>query len=121
MRRTLGDGTRWGRRTFGDDTRAPPRHPRVVRSFGPDEWRQVREAGKLPFLLRYGFLGRGLPLGVVTALAISVYQGNGFPAALQTAAFYGLVAFCVSVFTLSGSLAAHANWMVHERRHPESG
>ncbi len=88
-----------------------------MRTFQRDEWEQVREAGKGPFLLRYGFLGRGLPLGVLTSLAISVYQGNEFPALLQTLEYYGLLAFCVTVFTLSGSFAANANWMVHERRH----
>ena len=78
---------------------------------------EVREAGKTPFLLRYGLLGRGIPLGVITSLAISVYQGNDFPDLLQSLDYYGLLAFCVSVFTLSGSFAANANWMVHERRH----
>lgn len=71
----------------------------------------------MPFLLRYGFLGRGLPLGLITSMAISVYQGSDFPEMFQTLEYYGLLVFCVAVFTASGSLAANANWMVHERRH----
>jgi hypothetical protein len=92
-----------------------------VQSFKAEEWAKVREAGKMPFLLRHGFLGRGLPLGVITAIAISAYRGNPFPEAFQTLSFYGLVAFCVAVFTTSGAIAANANWVVHERRHAAGG
>ena len=88
-----------------------------MRTFKAEEWAKVREAGKIPFLVRYGFLGRGLPLGVITALAVDVYRGAQFPDLLQSVDFYGLLAFCVAVFTASGALGANANWIVHERRH----
>ena len=92
-----------------------------MQTFNAEEWAKVRENGKLPFLLRQGFLGRGLPLGAITSIAISAYQGNPFPEAFQTLSFYGLVAFCVTVFTASGAIAANANWSFHERRHPAGG
>lgn len=92
-----------------------------MQTFNAEEWGKVREAGKLPFLLRYGFFGRGLPLGAITAVAISAYRGNPFPEAFQTLSFYGLVAFCVSVFTVSGAIAANSNWVFHERRRAAKG
>lgn len=88
-----------------------------MRRFSKEEWEKVREGGKMPFLLRYGFLGRGFPLGLITAITIDVYKGGQFPENLQTASFYGLLAFCVAVFTASGALGANANWSLHERRH----
>ncbi len=88
-----------------------------VKSFSAEEWAKVREEGRAPFLLRYGLLGRGLPLGVITAIAVDVFRGAQFPDLLQTGSFYGLLAFCVAVFTASGCLGANANWIVHERRH----
>jgi hypothetical protein len=87
-----------------------------MRSYTETEWKRVREGGKLPFLVRHGLLGRGLPLGIVTAVVIEVYLGGTFPEALSEPSFLGRLAFAVGVFTLSGSLAARANWALHERR-----
>lgn len=92
-----------------------------MQTYDKDQWEEVRQKGKMPFVLRHALLGRGLPLGVITAIAISVYRGSAFPDLLQTLDFYGLVVFCVAVFTLSGSIAANANWSVHERRHAAGG
>lgn len=88
-----------------------------MRSYDAEQWRQVRERGKGAFLFRHGFLGRGLPLGALTAVVVEAYRGGRFPEALATLDFLGLLAFCVAVFTASGSLAANANWSLHERRH----
>jgi len=90
-----------------------------VRSFDAAEWKRVREAGRFRFLLRYGFLGRGLPLGVLTALAVSLYNADEASRGqlLQSPSFYVMVLFCVAVFTASGALAANANWVLHERRY----
>jgi hypothetical protein len=90
----------------------------AMRSYTEPEWKRVREAGMIPFLIRHGFLGRGLPLGIVTAVVIEVYLGGTFPDALSDPSFLGRLAFAVAVFTLSGSLAARANWALHERRFP---
>ena len=92
-----------------------------MQTFDEKEWAQVREGGKMPFLLRHGFLGRGLPLGVITSIAITAYNGSGFPEMLQSLEYYGMLVFCVAVFTTSGAIAANANWTVHERRHARSG
>ncbi len=88
-----------------------------MKAYKPDEWARQREKGRMSFLLRHGFLGRGLPLGLITAVVIELYLGGTFPEALQDVAFAGRVALAVGVFTLSGSLAANANWSLHERRH----
>ncbi len=90
-----------------------------MRSFDAAEWERVREAGRFRFLLRYGFLGRGLPLGVLTALAVSLYNADesSLVLLLQGPSFYLMLLFCVAVFTASGALAANANWTLHERRY----
>jgi hypothetical protein len=87
-----------------------------VRAYRAEDWRKIREGGKRAFLLRHGFLGRGLPLGVVTALVIELALGGELPDALTTASFAGRLALAVGIFTLTGSLAANANWNLHERR-----
>ena len=77
----------------------------------------MRAKGKANFLFRYGFLGRGLPLGAVAALAIEAALGSPFPDALTSGPFLARLAFCVAVMTLSGCVAATFNWNLHERRH----
>lgn len=87
-----------------------------MRAYREEEWKKIREGGKLAFVLRHGFLGRGLPLGVVTALVVELARGGELPDALATASFAGLLLLAVGVFTLTGSIAARANWGLHERR-----
>ncbi len=93
----------------------------AMRSYREDEWRTVRSRGEPAFLFRHGFLGRGLPLGVLTAVAIEAYLGGSFPDTLREPAFLGRLLLAVAVFTVSGSLAAHANWSLHERRFGQRG
>ena len=92
-----------------------------MRVYREEEWRSIRQQGKRVFLVRHGFLGRGLPLGVITALVIELSLGGAFPDALREPAFLGRLAFAVSVFTLTGCLAANANWGLHERRFGAGG
>jgi hypothetical protein len=89
----------------------------LVRVWRADEWQKVRAKGKGSFLLRYGFLGRGLPLGVVAALAIEGALGSPFPDALGSGPFLARLAFCIGVMTASGCVAANFNWNLHEKRH----
>lgn len=91
-----------------------------MRTWQADEWREVREKGRGAFLFRYGFLGRGLPLGVVAAIAIESARGGPIPEALTGTPFLALLFFCVAVMTASGCFAAHFNWNLHERRHAGS-
>jgi hypothetical protein len=91
-----------------------------VRSYSESEWRRVRAAGQASFLLRHGLLGRGLPLGTVTAVVVKVAQGGRLPEELASLGFLGLLAFCIAVFTASGTLAARASWGLHERRYSGS-
>lgn len=92
-----------------------------MRVYREDEWKQVRERGEGVFLLRHGFLGRGLPLGLIVGLAVEASLGGSFPEAFRELAFWGRVAFAVAVFTVSGSVAAHYNWRAHERRFGADG
>ena len=88
-----------------------------MRVWRAEQWQEVRAKGKASFLFRYGFLGRGLPLGTVAALAIEAALGSPFPAALTSSSFLARLAFCIAVMTLSGCVAATFNWNMHERRH----
>jgi len=88
-----------------------------VRVFRAEQWQEVRAKGKRAFLFRYGFLGRGLPLGAVAALAIEAALGGRFPDAFGSPGFLARLAFCIAVMTLSGCVAANFNWNLHERRH----
>lgn len=87
-----------------------------MRSWSAAEWPAVRARGKNDFLLRYGFMRRGLPLGLVVALALEGGFGGELPEALWSAMFLLRLVLCVAVFTLSGCISASAAWNVHERR-----
>ena len=89
----------------------------AVRVWRGDQWQAVRAKGRANFLFRYGFLGRGLPLGAIAALAIEGALGSPFPDALTSAPFLARLAFCVAVMTASGCVAAIFNWNLHEKRH----
>jgi len=86
-----------------------------VRRYSREEWEKVRSRGRKAFLLRAGFLGRGLPMGLLTAVAIQVYLGLPLPDSLWSAPFLERLALAVGVFTASGCVAAHSNWSLHER------
>ena len=88
-----------------------------MRNYSAEQWKEVRERGKPVFLFRTGFLGRGLPFGVLVAIVVELMRGGVFPDALQDTGFLLRSVLAVAVFTLSGSLGAQANWSVHERRH----
>jgi hypothetical protein len=90
-----------------------------VRTWKSDEWQEVRARGKGAFLFRYGFLGRGLPVGSVVAIAIEGIRESPMPDALGTPSFFALLFFCVAVMTASGCFTAHFNWNLHERRHAQ--
>ncbi|MDX1648677.1 MAG: hypothetical protein R3263_02375 [Myxococcota bacterium] len=90
-----------------------------MRAYREDEWKRIRERGEAAFLLRHGLLGRGLPLGVIVAVAVELSLGGTFPEALREPGFWGRLLFAVAVFTVSGSVASHYNWKVHERRYGE--
>ena len=88
-----------------------------MRTWQAEEWREVRAKGKRAFLIRYGFLGRGLPLGVVIAIAIESALGSPMPDALTSSPFLARLFFSVAVMTASGCFSAHFNWNLHERRY----
>ena len=92
-----------------------------MRVFRPDEWPGVRARGKGAFLVRYGFLGRGLPLGVLVALVIEAGLGGTFPAALSSPSFLGRLLLCVAVFSVTGCINANVNWNAHEKREARRG
>ncbi len=87
-----------------------------MRAWRAEQWQEVRARGKQAFLFRYGFLGRGLPLGALAAVALEAALGSPFPEALSSSPFLARLVGCVSVFSLSGCILANANWKLHERR-----
>lgn len=91
-----------------------------VRVWRADQWPEVRAKGKGSFLFRHGFLGRGLPLGTVAAVAIEAALGSPLPEALSSGSFLVRLAFCIAVMTVSGCVAASFNWNLHEKRHARS-
>jgi hypothetical protein len=88
-----------------------------VRRYSEAEWQRVRAGGQTSFLFRQGLLGRGLPLGTVTAVVVKAAQGGHIPEDLASLDFLGLLVFCVAVFTASGTIAARATWGHFERRY----
>jgi hypothetical protein len=92
-----------------------------MRAWRPDEWESVRAKGKASFLFRHGFLGRGLPLGVLVAVAIEAALGSPWPEALWSAPFLTRLLACMTVFTASGCLRANLQWNLYERRYAERG
>ena len=88
-----------------------------MRVWRAEQWQEVRAKGKPSFLFRYGFLGRGLPLGTLAALAVEVVIGTPVPDALTSPSFVARLVACIAVFSLSGSIMANANWNLHEKRH----
>jgi hypothetical protein len=81
-----------------------------------EEWLPLRARGRRWFLLRYGVLGRGLPLALICALAIEVSLGSPFPEALRSQAFLGRLALAFAVFSASGCVTANATWNLYERK-----
>jgi hypothetical protein len=92
-----------------------------MRVWRADEWAGVRARGKRSFLFRYGFLGRGLPLGVLLAVAIEAALGSPFPDALRSAPFLTRLLACIAVFTASGCVRASFQWNLYERRYAGQG
>ena len=81
-----------------------------------EEWAPLRARGRRWFLLRYGVLGRGLPLALLCAVAIEVSLGSPFPDALRSQAFLGRFALAFAAFSLSGCITANASWNLYERK-----
>jgi hypothetical protein len=98
-----------------------PSHVVAMRAFRADEWPSVRARGKRAFLLRYGLLGRGLPLGALVALVIEAGLGGAFPAALWSPSFLGRLLLCVAVFSVTGCVNANVTWNAHEKREARRG
>ena len=87
-----------------------------MRVWQADEWARERARGKQSFLLRYGFLGRGLPLGALVAVAIEAALGSPWPQALWSVPFLTRLVALVAVFTVSGCVRANFQWNLYERR-----
>jgi len=93
-----------------------------MRIHSREEWAKVRTLGRGRYLFRYGVIGRGIPMGVVVALLIELWDPSGvMPDALLETRFLGRLLLAVTVFSASGALSAVANWRVHERRSEGEG
>jgi hypothetical protein len=89
----------------------------AMRTWRAEEWPAVRARGKGAFLLRYGVLGRGLPLGALAAIAIEAALGHPFPETLWSTSFFARLLFCVAVLSASGCVEASFNWSMHEKHY----
>lgn len=87
-----------------------------MQTWRPDEWAKERARGKRDFLLRYGFLRRGLPFGVLVALVIEAALGSTFPDAFRSPLFLVRGVAFIALFTLTGCMRAHVTWNAHEKR-----
>ena len=80
------------------------------------EWERMKARGRTRFVLLSGVLGRGLPLGLVVAVAIQILTGEPLPDSLASPTFVGRALLAVAVFSASGCLSAYTAWRLHERR-----
>jgi hypothetical protein len=87
---------------------------KIVRN--PAEWQAVRATGKQWFLLRYGVLQRGLPLGIICTAAIQFAMGTRPNEWLETDGFLLRLAMLCALFSVSGSITANATWNLYERK-----
>jgi hypothetical protein len=87
-----------------------------MRNWQAGEWASVRARGKTNFLVRYGFLQRGLPFGVLIAVVIELALGSAFPEALRSPVFLFRLVALVALFSLSGCMRASVTWNAYEKR-----
>jgi len=93
-----------------------------MRLHSEEDWSRIRTLGKGQYLLRYGVIGRGVPMGILVALLIELLNPSGaMPGALLEARFLWRLLLAVAVFAASGCISALANWRLHERRFEEKG
>lgn len=81
-----------------------------------EQWDRVRARGRTRYLVLRGFVRRGLPMGVVVALAVEVLTGRPVPDSLLSARFVLTVLAGVALFSLSGCIRAATEWRLAERR-----
>jgi hypothetical protein len=87
-----------------------------------EEWAKLEAEGRSRYLLRYGAVRRGLPMGIAVALLLELWAPSGeMPGALLEPSFLGRLLLAVAVFSASGCLSALANWRLHQRRFGGNG
>jgi len=86
----------------------------VVRNH--EEWDRIRAGGQRRFLIRYGVIGRGLPMALLCAIAIEVSLGSTLPDALWAPPFLGRLALAFAFFGLGGAFTTLMTWRLYERR-----
>lgn len=93
--------------------------PCVIRS--REEWERIRAQGRARFVVMTGIVARGIPMGIVVALAIEILTGEPIPDSLWSARFGWRLLLAMAVFSASGSLSAFMNWRLYERRFAAPG
>lgn len=81
-----------------------------------EDWEAIKDRGKRRYILTNGILGRGLPMGVIVALAVEIALGNPLPESLGSPSFLGRAVLASVIFSLGGCATAYANWSSLERR-----
>ncbi len=93
-----------------------------MRVHGSEEWAKIRSEGRAQYLLRYGVLRRGIPMGIAVALLIELLDpSGGMPDALLAPRFLWRLSLALAVFAASGCLSALGSWRLHERRFDRTG
>jgi hypothetical protein len=87
-----------------------------VRISSREDWDRVRAGGRTRYLILAGVVQRGLPMGVVVALAVEVLTGRPVPDSLASVRFVLTLLAGTSLFSLSGCIRAAAQWRLAERR-----
>ena len=87
----------------------------------PQEWEPVRTAGKPWFLIRYGVLGRGLPLVLLCAVVDPVRARHAARGVAEVAGLLIRLGLFVVLFSFTGVMTANATWKLNERRFGGTG
>jgi len=87
----------------------------------PEEWEKIRSTGQRRFLLRYGVIGRGVPMALLCALAVEISLGNPLPEALRSVEFAGRLLLAFAFFGLGGAFTSLMTWRLYERRFGTAG
>ena len=81
-----------------------------------EQWERARAGGRTRYLWLAGAVQRGLPMGVVVALAAEVVTERELPGSLLSLRFAFTLVAGVALFSLSGCIRAATQWRLAERR-----
>ncbi len=81
-----------------------------------EQWERARAGGRTRYLWLAGVAQRGLPMGVVVAVAAEVLTDRAIPESFLSLRFAFTLVAGVTLFSLSGCIRAATQWRLAERR-----